>query len=87
MAESKNLNMVELLKAQLQKEVGLIIVEEIVAVELKAFEEKLRERIKPLAEKITFGKVERMKDLMRVRDELYVYLHWEDEEKPVVEKI
>jgi len=81
-----NLNMVELLKTGLEREVKKAVTEEIVKKEMVDFEAKLREQIKPLVNKVSFNGIESMKDMMRLREELHVYLHW-DEAEPVTKEI
>lgn len=81
-----SLNMMELLEAGLEREVKKAVTEELVKKEMAEFEEKLREQIKPLVNEISFKGIESMKDMMRLREELHVYLHW-DEADPVTKEI
>ena len=81
-----SLNMVELLKAGLEREVKKAVIEEIVKKEMVEFEAKLREQIKPLVNEISFKGIESVKDMMHLREELHVYLHW-DEAEPVAKEI
>ncbi len=76
-----NLNMVELLRAGLEREVKHAVTEEIVKEQLEQFEASIRERIKPIVNSISFKGIESTKDAMRLRDELHVYLHYGDEVK------
>jgi len=80
------LNIVELLKAGLESQVKAVLTEEIVKAEMQAAEKRLREQIKPLVEGITFRGVENLKDMMRMREELHVYLHWDDKQKTEVSR-
>lgn len=76
-----SLNMVELLRAGLEKEVKHAITEEIVKEQLEQFEASIRQRIKPVVNSISFKGIESIKDAMRLREELHVYLHYSDEVK------
>jgi phage host-nuclease inhibitor protein Gam len=81
-----NLNMVELLKAELEREVKRAVTEELVKKEIAEFEARLREQIKPLVNEISFKGIKSIKDWMRLREELHVYLHW-DGANPVTKEI
>ena len=83
---NRSLNMVELLRAGLEEEVKKAVTEEIVKIEMAEFEERLREKVRPLVNEISFRGIESMKDMLRLREELHVYLHWNDDE-PVTKKI
>lgn len=78
---ANSLNMVELLRAGLEKEVKHAVTEEIVKEQLEQFEASIRERIKPIVNSISFKGIESIKDAMRLREELHVYLHYGDEVK------
>ena len=82
-----SLNIIELLEAGLEREVKKAVTEELVKKEMAEFEAKLRNQIKPLVNEISFKGIETMKDMMRLRDELHVYLHWDSEDNPVTKKI
>jgi len=80
-------NMVRVLKERMGDEVKKAVTEQLVKDELREYEKKLRDKIKPLVEKISFKGIESMKDAMRMREELHVFLHWEGEDKPVTKEI
>ena len=77
----KDLNAVALIKEALDKEVKKILTDKIVEEQLDDYEKKLRKKIKPLVESISFDSIESINDQIRFRDELYVYLKWVDEKK------
>ena len=79
-----SLNMVELLKAGLEDEVKKVVTERLVREQLKAYEKELRGIIKPVVESVSFKGIESIKDHMRLREELHVYLHWDDEQQTQV---
>jgi len=86
MAQTKpNLNnFISLAKSGLEKEVKKAITEQMVREQLKEYEVKLRETIKPIVESVAFKGVEGLKDAMRLREELHVFLHWDDEQETQV---
>jgi len=77
---SRDLNFVSLLGAGLEEAVREAVTEKAVSKHLKEYEVQLREMIRPLVESICFKGIDRMKDHMRLRDELHVYLHWDGED-------
>ena len=86
MAISNNrMNMVELLKAALEEEVKKVVTEEFVREEITRLEAIVRGQIKPIVNSVSFKGIESMKDAMRLREELHVYLHWDDEDQAVKE--
>jgi len=76
---STNLNMVELLRAGLEEAVKKAVTDRLVNEQLKEFEDKIRETIKPIVNSISFSGIKSIRDAMRLRDELHVYLHYDDE--------
>ncbi len=79
---SFDLNMVELLRKGLADEVKKTVTEKIIANELKGFEVKIRPHVKSLVDGVSFKGIQHLKDLMHLRDELHVFIHWDDEDKP-----
>jgi len=77
-----SLNMVKVLERELETLVKNTITEKVIKTELARAEEELREKIKPIVEQVTIGKVDHFKDLLRIREEIHVYLHWHDEQTP-----
>lgn len=73
-------NVVELLKAGLEREVRKVLTEELVREELKAFEVRLRDRLGPIVNAITLDKIGGMRNMMEFRDELRVYFKWNNDE-------
>lgn len=70
-----DLNMICVLKNTLEKEVKKEIAESIVREELSLYEERIRKIILPLVNEISFKHIEKIKDLMCMRDELHIFLH------------
>lgn len=86
MDKTNDLNVVSILKDKLEKEVKKAITEAIVKEELRSYEDKIRKKIPLVVEGISFKSVENIRDLVRMRNELHVFLHME-ENKDVVRKI
>ena len=74
-----SLNMVNIVRDRLGAEIKSEVTEALVRDELKEYEIKLRELIKPKVEKLVVTGVESMKDMMRLREELHVFIRWNDE--------
>ena len=84
---SNELNMVALLKRGLADSVKNEVTQAIVAEQLKEFEVTLREKLKPIVDRINFESIESVRDLLKCRDELHVFLHYgEGGQDQVVEK-
>ena len=80
MAANDNLNMVQLLKDGLEKEVKKVVTEKLVKEQMKEYEQTLRATIKPIIERVSLKGIESIKDAMRIREELHVYFHWDEEQ-------
>ena len=78
MATSDSLNIIEILQRELAKRVKDAITEELVKEELAKIEPMVREIIKPLVEKVTFEKIERIQDFYLVRDDIKIFLKWDE---------
>ena len=78
------LNMVEMLRNGVEAKVKEVVTDKLVAEQLKTYEEELRKTIKPMVENISFKEIKKVADLVRLRDEVHVYLHWDDEQKTQV---
>ena len=78
------LNMVELLRNGVEAKVKKVITDKLVSEQLRAYEKELRKTIKPMVEDISFKEIKKVTDLMRLRDEVHVYLHWGDEQQTQV---
>jgi flagellar biosynthesis component FlhA len=75
-----SLNAVALLRAGLERQVKESVVDVFVREEMKAIEERLRPRVRELVEQISFKAIDRVTDVCKVRDELHVFLKWQEEE-------
>lgn len=80
----KPYNMFKMVELQLEREVKKAVTEEIVKEQMKLFESEIREKIKPIVEKITFIKIANMTEFMKAREEFYVYLSLDGEVKSKV---
>lgn len=69
----------EYIRIGLQKEIRAALVDAFVKDKLKEIEKELRANIEPIIEKVTLDRVETMKDMMTLRDELHVFLHMDDD--------
>ena len=78
------LNLAEMLRNGIEAKVKEVVTDKLVAEQLKTYEEELRKTIKPMVENISFKEIKKVTDLMRLRDEVHVYLHWDDEQKTQV---
>jgi len=67
-------NVVELIRRGLSESLKEVLTEELVADELASFEVRLRETIKPTIERVSLEHVDRVVDMMSVRDELNVHI-------------
>jgi hypothetical protein len=73
MATVKNdMHAVQLIKDALTSQLHGILIDELMKEELDAYEEKLREVIVPMVEKVTLDSVTRCADVLEFRDELHV---------------
>lgn len=87
MAQYNDLNMLTLLKKGLAVEVKKAVTEELVKEEMASYEVRLRAKIKPLIERISFKGIESIRDAMKMRDEVHVFLQWDDGSKPVAKEL
>ena len=71
---ANNLNMIEILKAGLEKEVKKHILESLVKEHVKSFEADFRDKLIPMIDRITFEGIESIRDHMKIRDELRVLI-------------
>ncbi len=76
-------SMIAILRKGLEDRVKHVVTEQLVKEELDRFEVKLRERIESMVNKVSFDSIDSVHDALALRDELHVFLHWEDE---VIEK-
>lgn len=76
---SQEHNMLKVMEQHLEKIVKETITENLVKEATAEFQKRFRENLKPLVDNITMGKIEHMKDVMRMREEIHVYVHHKDE--------
>jgi len=70
------MHVMSLLRRQLQQKMASILTEELVKEELERYEAICRAKIKPLAESVVIDGIRHEKDMLRMRDEVAVYLRW-----------
>ena len=70
------LNMIKILQEGLEKNVKEVLTERLVKEELSRYESRVRTTIEPIVNSISFEGIEHIKDHMRIRDELHVFLNW-----------
>ena len=80
MALSTELNMVTVFKDRIHHEVKKGVTDRLVKEELARYETKLRPLVKAMVDKVSFKGSEMLKDDMRMRTELHVFLKWDGEE-------
>lgn len=72
-------NMIEILKNGLEREIRKVIINEIMQAEIDKFEKKLRSRLEPIIQGIALKKVESVKDMLGIRDELKIHIKFKEE--------
>ena len=77
---SNKLNFIRLVETQLADVVKSEIEESLLREIMSEFEAKASEIIKRHVSQISFDSVESMRDYAQIRDELHVYLHYNDDE-------
>lgn len=77
--ERYNLNAVTLLREGLEHQLAKTIGDDVLASMLEEMRAKLEPEIRKAAGRVVLSGLENMKDLMQMREELYVYLRWQDE--------
>lgn len=80
MALKNGLNMVDVFKDRMHHEVKIAVTDKLVKEELKRYESKLRPLVKETVDKIAFKGAKMLRDDLRMRSELHVFLKWENEE-------
>ena len=73
-------NMIEIPKRRLQVDIQSILTEKIVKEELEAFEKKLRPIVEAETKKIVIDRIESLRDAMRMRDEVKVYVEFKGDD-------
>ena len=73
------LNMVAILKESLEREIKEIVTERLIKELLEDFEVKARKEIKPLVDRISLKGIDSVKNMLHVREELHVFMHWDDD--------
>ena len=79
-------NMIEILKRSLESEVKKVLTESLVSDQLARYEEELRGKLKPMVDEISFSVIKGIKDYAMMRDEVHVFLKWDDEQKTHVSR-
>lgn len=77
----KEHNFMEAIKRDLERSIKDAVLNDLMKQQLAEYEEKIRPIIREHVEKLTFDGIYKMNDMMHLRDELQLYLHWNDEEK------
>jgi hypothetical protein len=82
-----DLNSIKMLEDALNDTIKDALTEKLVKNELELYEIKLREMIKPVVYSLAIDGISNFKDFMSVRDELHVYIKWNDDNDIIEEKI
>ena len=77
----KEHNFIEAIKRDLERAIKETLLEDLVNEQLAEFEEKIRPVIRERVDQLTFDGVHKMNDFMQLRDELTLYMHWNEEPK------
>ena len=77
----KTYNLIEAAKRDLERAVKDALIDNLVKEQMNEFEQKIVPTIRERVEKISFDGIAQMHDIMNLRDELSLYLHWNDEPK------
>ena len=75
----KEHNFIEAIKRDLERAIKESVTEDLVKQQLAEFEEKIRPVIRERVNQLTFDGIYKMNDVMNLRDELQLYLHWNDD--------
>jgi hypothetical protein len=87
MAKDANFyDLVDLMKSGLSEHIKEVVLEEIVRKHVEQCEADLREIVKAELSRVTFDRIEGMRTLMDLRDELHIHLNINDEDA-VVRKV
>ena len=87
MSMANKMNAIQMIQNDLERAVKNAVAEKVVAENMERIEKELRQIIQPAVEKITFKSIESVHEMMKLRDELYIYLKWDDVEEVTLKKV
>ena len=73
-AEITSLNAIDLMKRQLEIEVKKQVTKELVDAEVKKFKEMVEIEISQIMKRVTFVNIERIMDMVKIRDEFRIHI-------------
>lgn len=74
MSTINRLNIIQVLRERLEVEVKALIEKEIVREELIRFEDRIRLRLEPVINKVSFSYIDSVKEYENLREEISVYV-------------
>ena len=80
-SDKASLNLISMVKEQLEQRIKREVIDQVVKDQMAEFEKTCKTKAKELVDKFAITEVRSLTDMITLRDELHIFIQWDDKKE------